>query len=62
MDQGYASVHQKLSQFLSVLLAVREEFVDFVLKKFWAVLPAKMVLGLADLRLSPLGVVPQHER
>lgn len=41
---------------------VRAEFVDFVDKKFWIVLPASSLEDLPDLRLSPLGVVPQHER
>ena len=39
---------------------VREEFVDFVRKRFWVILPARLVRHLKKLRLSPLGVVPQH--
>lgn len=41
---------------------VREEFVDMIRKQFWTVLPATTVLNHPDLRLSPLGVVPQNER
>jgi len=37
---------------------VREEFADFVHKKYWVVLPAADVLMLEWLMLSPLGVVP----
>ena len=35
---------------------------DFVRKRFWVILPARLVRHLKKLRLSPLGVVPQHER
>ena len=41
---------------------VREEFVNFVKKHFWTIVPARLVKHLKNLRLSPLGVVPQHER
>ena len=41
---------------------VRGEFVDFINKKFWVVLPAQDIIHLKELRLSPLGVVPQNER
>ena len=41
---------------------VREEFAEYVRKGFWVVLPASDVLHLPTLRLSPMGVVPQHER
>ena len=41
---------------------VREEFAEYVRKGFWLVLPAADVLHLPSLRLSPMGVVPQHER
>lgn len=41
---------------------VCEEFVDFINKKFWTVLPYNEVRDLDNLRLSPLGVVPQRER
>jgi len=41
---------------------VREEFVDMIKKRFWVVLPAALLMEYEDLRLSPLGVVPQHER
>jgi len=39
-----------------------EEFVDFVQKGFWMVLPFELVKDLEGLRLSPSGVVPQRER
>lgn len=49
---------------------LREEFLDFVTKNFWTVLPYRTVKQLLRdklsdlkyLRLSPLGVVPQRER
>ena len=41
---------------------VREEFADFVKKKFWVILPASQVLHLPGLRLIPLSCAPQHER
>ena len=41
---------------------VRAEFVDFLHKKFWTILPYRRVQALPNLRLSPLGVVPQRER
>ena len=44
------------------LAFVRQEFVDYVKKRYWIVLPASDVTQLPDLRLSPLGVVPQAER
>ena len=44
------------------LAFVRQEFVDFIQKRYWIVLPASDVMNLPGLRLSPLGVVPQAER
>jgi hypothetical protein len=41
---------------------LREEFSDMVRKKFWTVLPLARVIDHPELRLSPLGIVPQHER
>jgi hypothetical protein len=41
---------------------IREEFADMIEKRFWTVLPASWVIEHPELRLSPLGVVPQHER
>lgn len=41
---------------------VDAEFVNFVRKGFWVVLPAKLVAQLEGFRGSPTGVVPQHER
>jgi hypothetical protein len=39
-----------------------KEFVDLILKGKWVLLPADLVLKEPNLRLSPLGVVPQRER
>jgi hypothetical protein len=41
---------------------LREEFTDMVNQAQWLVLPYSAVRHLPGLRLSPLGVVPQHER
>lgn len=41
---------------------VREEFIDFLNKRFWTILPYRLVRHLENLRLSPLGVVPQRDR
>lgn len=41
---------------------VREEFTDFVQKQFWTILPYELIKHMTNLRLSPLGVVPQRER
>ena len=41
---------------------LREEYADMVEKQQWTVLPAKLVLDLPGLRLSPLGLVPQRGR
>ncbi len=41
---------------------LQEEFVDMINKGQWVILPAKAVLHLPGLRLSPPGVVPQHGR
>jgi hypothetical protein len=39
-----------------------EEFVDIMRKNQWVILPADLVLHEPNLRLSPLGVVPQRDR
>lgn len=41
---------------------VREEMADFDDKSFWTVLPLEAVRHLPNLRLSPLGCVPQRDR
>jgi hypothetical protein len=41
---------------------LRVEFTDMVHKGYWTVLPASVISHHQDLRLSPLGVVPQHDR
>jgi hypothetical protein len=40
----------------------RDEFVNMTDKGQWVVLPARLVLNQTNLRLSPLGVVPQRDR
>jgi hypothetical protein len=39
-----------------------DEFVDMIHKGQWVLLPARLVLDEKNLRLSPLGVVPQRDR
>jgi hypothetical protein len=39
-----------------------EDFLDLIRKGQWVLLPADLVLQEPNLRLSPLGVVPQRER
>ena len=51
--------HQSAKKYAELF---REEFSDFVDKKFWTILPYRLVRDLRDLRLSPLGVVPQRNR
>ncbi len=41
---------------------LEEEMVSMILKGQWIILPADLVADLEDLRLSPLGVVPQRDR
>jgi hypothetical protein len=41
---------------------LRDEFVAFIRKQQWTLLPARQVEHLKNLRLSPLGVVPQRDR
>jgi hypothetical protein len=41
---------------------LRQEFVDMIRKGQWTLLPARLVLDELQLRLSPLGVVPQRDR
>jgi hypothetical protein len=51
--------HQSSKQHVEFLCG---EFVDMIEKGQWILLPAKLVLNNRNLRLSPLGVVPQRER
>jgi hypothetical protein len=39
-----------------------EEFVEFASKGFWMLLPYDLVKDFVDLRVSPIGVVPQRDR
>ena len=41
---------------------LREEFQGMMQKGHWALLPARLLIDHPDLRLSPLGVVPQRDR
>jgi len=41
---------------------LRDELADMVDRSTWMVLPYHCVRGLPNLRISPMGVVPQHER
>jgi hypothetical protein len=51
--------HQSSNQHIGFLC---EEFVDIMRKNQWVLLPADLVLHEKNLRLSPLGVVPQRDR
>jgi hypothetical protein len=51
--------HQSAKQYSGFLC---EEFVDLMRKNQWVLLPADLVLHAPNLRLSPLGVVPQRDR
>jgi hypothetical protein len=51
--------HQSARQHIPFL---RQEFVDMIRKGQWTLLPARLVLNELQLRLSPLGVVPQRDR
>jgi hypothetical protein len=51
--------HQSADEYLGF---VEEEMTDFIRKGFWLVLPFAAVQHLPDLRISPLGVVPQRNR
>ena len=41
---------------------LREDMADMIKKAFWTILPYDKVRHIPNLRISPLGVVPQHER
>jgi hypothetical protein len=56
MDRGSHSSAQDHIDFL------RAEFTDMVHQAQWVVLPYRDVRHLPGLRISPMGVVPQHER
>jgi len=51
--------HQSSHDFVAFL---REELADMVERATWMVLPYHRLRELHDLRISPMGVVPQHER
>jgi hypothetical protein len=39
-----------------------EEFLDFLCKGYWMLVPYEEVKDLPGIRLSPIGAVPQRER
>ena len=41
---------------------LRQEFVDMINRGQWTILPARLLSDTIQLRLSPLGVVPQRDR
>jgi len=41
---------------------LREEYVGMIQKGHWVLLPAQLLIDHPDLRLSPLGVIPQRDR
>ena len=41
---------------------IREEMLSFVKQGYWMILPYRLVKHLKQLRLAPLGVVPQRDR
>jgi hypothetical protein len=51
--------HQSAKQHVDFLCG---EFVDMIQKGQWIFLPSKLLLNNRNLRLSPLGVVPQRDR
>jgi hypothetical protein len=51
--------HRSATEHLEFL---RTEMADMVKKAIWMVLPYSLVKDLKDLRISPIGVVPQHDR
>lgn len=51
--------HQSAFDYVEFL---QEEFLDYMKKGFWMLLPYELVKDLPGLRLSPLGVVPQRDR
>jgi hypothetical protein len=51
--------HQSAKQHVPFL---RQEFVDMIRKGQWTLFPARLVLNKLQLRLIPLGVLPQRDR
>ena len=41
---------------------LKEEFTSMINKGQWVILPFEQAKDLPDLRISPPGIVPQHER
>jgi hypothetical protein len=52
----HRGTHQSANQHVEFLC---KEFVDMIHKGQWILLPARLLLNTRNLRLSPLGVVPQ---
>jgi hypothetical protein len=51
--------HKSANEYIEFL---QEEFLDFCQKGFWMLLPYSEVEDMVQLRLSPLGCVPQRDR
>ena len=58
-DTARRGSHQSASQYLAFSEA---EMADMIRKGYWVALPYSVVKDLPNLRLSPMGVVPQCER
>ena len=56
MDRG---CHPSAQAYIGFL---EEDMSDMIRKGYWLVLPYELVKHLPDLRISPIGVVPQRER
>jgi hypothetical protein len=41
---------------------LRKELLEFVEKGFWTLVPNCLIKTMHNLRLSPLGIIPQHDR
>jgi hypothetical protein len=41
---------------------LREEMMEFALSGFWTLLPFRLVKDMANLCISPLGIIPQRDR
>jgi hypothetical protein len=59
VERAARGSHQSTKAYIDF---VREEMADFDDKSFWTVLPLQLAKEIPNLRLSPLGCVPQHDR
>ena len=58
-DAAHRGSHQSARQYLAFS---ESEMADMIRKGYWVVLPYAAIKNLPNLRLSPMGVVPQRER